>query len=252
MDKLFKYKIDKGALSKIDKEERSFFFALGHVANEINILNKQTVWSGEFKSDDDWCVKGQITLSLFFHRTLAGKLNEANELIRQSFLSKKFSKDYVALSDSETKEVLEQIKKYFGKSNIVNKIRNSHAFHYSSEDFSGNCEEVPDELELFLHKTQGNSLYYASELMATYAMMKSCGEDDFSKLFGDIVNELISVSKLILSFSHLFMSMFMVKYSENISSPTPEELELGELPKFSQVNIPWFIEMDIYAGAQNA
>jgi hypothetical protein len=95
MDKLYKLKIEKDGLDRIEVAERSFFFALGHVANEINMLSKQVLWCNDFSSESDHVVKGQITLSLFSYRTLSGKLNESNELIKTAFLSKKFSKTYI-------------------------------------------------------------------------------------------------------------------------------------------------------------
>jgi len=243
MEKLYKYTIEKGALSSVDIEERAFFFSLGHVANDINLLSKQMVWCDDLSSEVDHMVKGQLTLSLFFYRTLAGKLNEANELIKKSFLSKKYSKVYVDLFDDKTRETLTSIKKYFGKSNIVNKIRNSHSFHYSAEDFTSNLDELPDDLEIYLHKTQGNSLYYASELLATYAMVKSCGESDFSKLFDNIVSELISISKLILSFSYQFMSVFINERHKSLNPNGLEELDLNGLIDFKDVKIPWFVNI---------
>lgn len=244
MDKLYKLIIEKDGLNSIEATERSFFFALGHVANEINMLSKQVVWCSDFSSESDHIVKGQITLSLFSYRTLAGKLNEGNELIRNAFLSKKFAKSYVNSFNEEANEALNKIKRYFGSTNIVNKIRNNHSFHYSADNFNNNMDDLPDDLEIYLHKTQGNSLYYASEVLASSAMIKSCGKSDFSKLFDEIVSELIHVSKLILSFSHQFMRAFMDKHSKILVKEDLEEIDLGEVPLFSEVQMPWFVAIN--------
>jgi hypothetical protein len=136
---------------------------------------------------------------------------------------------------------MKEIKRYFSSSNIVNTIRNNHSFHYSASNFNDNISDLPDYLEIYLHKTQGNSLYYASEVLASVAMMKSCGSTDWSKLFDQIVSELIQVSKLILSFSHQFMSEFMNKHAEILIKDDLEQLDLGELPIFSEIKIPWFV-----------
>jgi len=241
MDKLYRLIIDKDGLNRIKPEERAFFFALGHVANEINILNKQILWCSDFSSKSDHIIKGQITLSQFSYRTLAGKLNEANELIKTAFLSKKYAKSYVESFNDNASETLKEIKKYFGSSNIVNKIRNNHSFHYSATNFSENLSGIPDDLEVFLHKTQGNSLYYASEVIATMAMMKSCGSSDWSTLLNEIVSELNGISKLMLSFSHEFMTEFVKKHSKVIVKNNPEPLELCDLPLLKEIQIPWFV-----------
>ncbi|MGD2119586.1 MAG: hypothetical protein PVG66_14590 [Chromatiales bacterium] len=244
MDQLYKHKFNKAELNKIDKAERSFFFALGHVANEINILSKQIIWCSDFSNELDHITKGQITLAFFYYRMMAGKLNEANELIRTAFLSQKYSQKYIGSFDKKTNETLNEIKKYFGNSNIVNKIRNNHSFHYSNNNFSEDFSNIPDDLEIFLHQTRGNSLYYASEVIASYSLLKSCGSTDWSLLFDRIVVELNRVSKLMLSFSHQFMCAFIDIHSELKVKDNLEAITLMNIPMFNEINIPWFIRIE--------
>jgi hypothetical protein len=244
VDDLYSFKLSRAELEKINKGERAFFFALGHVANEINILSKQTVWCDNKVAVEDYERKAQITLSLFNYRMLAGKLNEANELIRKLFLSKPYSKMYIENFDDDAMCNLTKIKKYFGSKNIVNIIRNNHAFHYSQENYNSLSDELPDEFEMFMHKSQGNSLFYASEEIAFYSMMKSFQENDLSIDFGEVIDELIGISKVIMSFCYQFINCFVNYFHKSIVGDEIKPIEIKNAINFLDVSIPWYVEIE--------
>lgn len=243
-DDLYSFKLSKAELEKINKDERAFFFALGHVANEITILSKQTVWCENKVAVEDYDRKAQITMSLFNYRMLAGKLNEANELIRKSFLSKPYSKIYIEKFNDEASSSLAKIKKYFGSKNVVNIIRNNHAFHYLQGNYNSSSDQLPEEFEMFMHKSQGNSLFYASEEIAFNSMMNSFQENDLSIDFGEVIDELIAISKMIMSFCYQFINAFVTDFHREIVSDEIKSIKIIDATRFLDVSIPWYVEIE--------
>ena len=63
-------------------------------------------------------------------RPTVGALNEAWELVRTRFIETTMAKDYLNLLDASGQEAFAALKRQFGESNLLNKIRKNYAFHY--------------------------------------------------------------------------------------------------------------------------
>ena len=75
-----------------------------------------------------------MTHALFVDRMLAGKLCEGWTLFRERYQGTSLSKEYDKLLDTEVRKAIKKLNKYFGKSNVLSRIRNRFAFHYDPSD----------------------------------------------------------------------------------------------------------------------
>ena len=77
-----------------------------------------------------------LSQSFIIARLLAGRLWEGWELIRKAYFSTRLSLAIESKLPDDTLEALGKLKKYFGKKNIIDILRNEFAFHYSCRIFS--------------------------------------------------------------------------------------------------------------------
>jgi len=91
---LYRTTLDKEVLLGIPEEERRLFLGLAHITNEIRGFQKLLLWSSDFQEEDPVLARGRITFSLQFLRILAGKLNEAYEVVTRYFLKSRTGRTF--------------------------------------------------------------------------------------------------------------------------------------------------------------
>ena len=109
-------RIAKDKLSAIPDDERSFLFMLGHIGNELSMLQKLHWYSSNFDNPENTKEENHVHTSqaLMVSKLLVGKEREAWNFVRTVFLSTRLGKMYVPLLASEGREALESLKAYIG------------------------------------------------------------------------------------------------------------------------------------------
>jgi hypothetical protein len=122
--------VSKETLRTMPKTERALFLLLGYAANQINLLSKLVIFSSNKTPPDqtEQMLSGAQTQML--GRLTIGVLHETWELIHKRFLGSPLGKEYTPKLDAGGTVALEKLKKTFGGSNILNKIRSNYAFHH--------------------------------------------------------------------------------------------------------------------------
>jgi hypothetical protein len=173
--KIYQVKLSKGALALMPPEERKLLLLLGHVNNELNVLSKLTIMSGEQESNKvvGLVQTGQTVILMRIH---IGKLFEAWLLFSQRVLGNMLQmQKYLDKISEEAKKSRVEIQKQFGRNGQFADIRNKISFHYKDDNdlIEQNFQSLPEsELwDFYLHKTKCNSFYWASELVVSHSMM---------------------------------------------------------------------------------
>ncbi len=242
---VYRATLSKEALLDLDSADRRLFISIAHVANEVKGMQKLLLWSSNFQDDNDALVQGRISLSLLLLRKLAGTLNEAHRVIQQRFTSTKMGRDYQPLLSSKGKEALRWLKHYFGSTNLVNGIRNRHAFHYSPEGIDSGLADLPDKLEMYLEDTgSANNLFYFAEALATRSLLKeaSGGGQNEAVAFNSIVSDINEVARRVDDFAEAFMSAFIELHAETVWEGNAQKVSFESLTRFSSVTIDWFTD----------
>ncbi len=103
-----------------------------------------------------------------------GKIFEGWRLLESSFFASLLFKKYEAKLSAAGSEALQNLKKYFGKKDVISKIRNNFSFHNPSfEMIRDLLASIPDdaELHMYLGTQHANSNYYLSEEIVSRAML---------------------------------------------------------------------------------
>lgn len=177
--RVYNVKLSKDALLGVPENERTFFLSLAHLANEINALQKLVLWSCDFSSQNPAFDKGQTALSFMLLKLLAGKLNEANELLQKKFHGLSVSRDYEPSLSEEARDALSKIKSYFGRENLIHKVRKNYAFHYSPDELAAVLPSVSEDIDLYIDSAERilKNLYYFAEVLANTAMLSGIDHD---------------------------------------------------------------------------
>ena len=144
----------KKELVKMTPEERGMFLLLGHLSNQVNVLWKTVIVALNREPAEPIDAKVSAAQAQILVRITVGLLWEGWRLVEKRLLGSKLGAEYVSLLDANAKAALENLKRRFGSSGTLAKVRNSYSFHYPDLDdleaaFQQAAKEGPSKL--FFH-----------------------------------------------------------------------------------------------------
>jgi hypothetical protein len=227
-------------LDAAPEDERTLFLIAGQFVNELNILTKLDYYFAKNSTSQQEIVKrANMTASMLLFQLTAGKANEGWELVKERF-SPLYPR-YEANLDDATKERLEELKKYFGKRNLVNAIRNRAGFHFDGEVMAMGYAEFPNT-EVFrdyLAESHGNSLYYSAAIISTVGIAKITSESDWKAGLDKFAQEVPCIARKVADFLIGYMTAFIDKYVA-INDISEAKFEIEDGPPLDKVTIPLF------------
>jgi len=237
-----KIPIPKEKLGLIPANERSLFILLGHLHNDITILMKLLESIIETKTSIQVEKEGNLTQRLLILKTMIGKLNEGWELIKKGFYGSKISFEYEPLLSEKEKKVLNSLKKYFSKKNIVNNIRNSFAFHYDFDSFKTDLDRfLPSHEELYVYAgpCYNYGFYFFSEIAINWKMLLSI-DKNIELAWEKIHTEISAININFLDFINIYFDKIMIKYiAPSVNESGAIRIEIPEAVK-RELNVPFF------------
>lgn len=242
--KIIRGRLDKGEALKIPDRERDVFLTIAHIQNEISILLRLVLWSSDFSSSNEAVTQGQISVNLFLVKLLAGKLYEGWVFLTKHFFTcKSLAKNFNEIATSAQKTHLDVLKQYFKKDNLVSKVRNNYAFHYSPTELGSTLKNIPDELDLYVEEEGNfNTLYYFAEILANSAVLNLINPTDKVDALEKLENEVITIAKSFVKFGQSYMSCVIKRYSPKIWKESAKLVEFEKLPNFFDIQLPWFTD----------
>ncbi|MHC4459739.1 MAG: hypothetical protein ACYS0I_22090, partial [Planctomycetota bacterium] len=189
---LLKVNIRRDKFNNLTKDERVFFILLTRVLNDLNILQKCAIFCGSEKPIDEAQVMAQVFQTLFFIRMLAGVLNEGWEMIKRDFLGKKLGLKYTKALSQEGQDSLSHLKRYFGKNNLVNFVRNQFAYHYLPQKIEEEINQMGqyESLTMYVSKHLGNCLYSGSEAVVNRVILNHIDSSNLEKAMNRLREEI--------------------------------------------------------------
>jgi len=215
----------------------------GHMQNELNSLNKVFAWclhSQERTSPAESLADG--VQAQLYARLLAGKLLEAWNALGIAFFGARISQRIEASLHPVAQEALAKLKTYFGKSNVIYRVRNSFAFHYAAEEFERHWAKAVDNpnFEIILGGTVGNNLNLASELVVNTAVLNSTGQHDEAAALQMFLDEVQSTANYFIAFLE---GAILVLLESALPSPLVSQSRIDTIEppfRFNDVAIPHF------------
>jgi hypothetical protein len=130
MIKLLRIPVPKDRLRLLSKDERVLLILLSYTANQIAMMEKILI----FSLDKDPATETERYLegaqSQMLVRILIGVVNEAWNLVSTRFVRNQIGQQYMRLLDAGGQTSLSRLKRQFGSSNLLPKIRNTYSFHH--------------------------------------------------------------------------------------------------------------------------
>jgi len=244
--KLTKINISKAELLSISKKELELFIQLTNFYNDVNILQKLMVISGnsrEKASQNEIVGRSLSSQGLFFMRIQSGKLYEGWKMLGIHFFNNEiFSKEYHKKGSPQSKKNLFKLKKYFGKNNLIENIRNNYAFHYSKESSNNMVKQIinaPDLeiFEIYLSKEYGNCFYSIAHDLLNTSILEDIGSNNWPKAMNKLFQEIIDTTKYFLDFTQDCIRVISEKYLQL----NYEEVQISEPSSLDDITLPFFV-----------
>jgi hypothetical protein len=233
--------IPKALLDAAPENERTLHLTAGQLVNDLNILRNLTLIALNPVSGHEIITHARRATVILMLKLMAGKLNEGWEFIRQQF-SPLYTKYEGDLSDS-AKQLLDELKKYFGKSNVVNIIRNKAGFHSDVEVMKKGYEFFP-ETEIFvdfLADHPGQCLYFSSEIIAIVGMTRLIEKDDWKAGIDKIECDITGISGKMINFFLEYMRAFLERYIPDAGKDVhKDKFAIPDGPPIDTITIPFF------------
>jgi hypothetical protein len=231
------------------RDDRHLLLLASHAVNQISVTQKLLLFSVQYKPDSDVEKLLSAAQSQTILRLLFGILAEAWEMLRRPINQKLIGNDYIQVIDREGVVAYEKLKRHFGESNLLHRLRNTIAYHHpSNEELEAAFEDVPETEEWAWYPSDKNhnSFYFASDMVISAGILRVTGESDPGKAFGKIMDEVLHVSGTMVDFLQFLMRAIVGRHLDaELLSPRPGTgITIASAPDLHQVAIPFFTEVN--------
>lgn len=212
---------DTDKFNTMPEDERILVTFIGHVRNEVLILEKLLSLSTTFAHTNRSIDAINASQSLLSSKLTAGKLWEGWELLHSFFtLGSKAPKYPVAEQalSQPARDALNQLKNHFADGGVINVLRNQFAFHY----MAGNLKKYPPQatedepLEIVVtEKDEPFSIF--SEGLILNVILSKIEKTDADKAFEKMVEDVMRAAHAFAHFCNECLLSFADKYSLELS-----------------------------------
>lgn len=241
--KLAKLILEREELNKMSPKEKKRYIMLTSILQDLNLLQKCLIYSGNKKPSEKPLVSANTTISFFFLKTLISKIHEM-----WRFLNKNKILDDHSTFSNELKAKGDEIQDFFldkKVEEIFSFIRNKFGFHYEYwDDVDSLINEAMksfDQLEMWLSKwDSGNEIFASSNavmLSVIFSKMSNLGfEGDEQNLMNKIFDLALNAARIFQEFSVFYIvEAFSIKWRQE------EEIEI-DVPSISEVHLPLIVK----------
>lgn len=241
---VYRIPIPKAKFRLISADERALVLVAGHLLNQISVFVKLLRFSMSKDPADE--IEGRVSAaqSQIILRCLIGVLAEGWEYVRRPANQKIIGAYLPTLSDDGQK-AYGSLKKSFGRSGLLHKLRNSFLYHYPTTDQVEQAFEwIPDDedWDWYFSKANTNSFYFSSELAFGYGVMKATGEPTHMGAFGVVMQEATRAADNMPDFLMTLIGAIVTKHlGADVLKPRPG-MTIKDAVKLDKFWIPVYAE----------
>lgn len=184
--------------------------------------------------------------ALVVGRILTGKIYECWNLLRAAFFGSGVSRTYHSRFDAEALSALDALKRYFGRDNLIAKVRNEHAFHYDVNQVKAGYHTLVegDPLDAYLSQTNANTLYAFADTIVGRAMLESIMPGDPAKAFDALLRETAqAIAWINTVIGAVMFACLEAHVGGDLYALGGKIVEIEGAPHSQVVSIPYFIEI---------
>jgi hypothetical protein len=236
----------KSDLARVPEPERILFLLLGHLANELSVLKKLFFFCAHSEAQDKWQRRANNAQALVMARTLIGKLYEGWRLLDGCFFKSGLSRIYEPLLEADEREALSRLKKYFSKGNLIKDVRKKFSFHYSSDVIANAFETTPeneaDPWQTCQTDSDGNTLYYSSELVINHATMEMIVPGRPEEATDRLFKESTEVARWFIDVIAGCMTIIVTRhFSDSKGKIEMAPVDIGPVQAMDAIRVPYFV-----------
>lgn len=246
MVRIHHIRLTQKQLDTIPEPERRLLVLMAHAGNDLNVLSKLFHFSARAESTTPILMEAENTQSMVIGRLLTGKIYECWKLMQSAFFGTGISKTYESQFDAEASKALQALKRYFGRDNLIARVRNGHAFHYSLDEIDAGYRALVDgdPLEVYLSKANANTLYSFADAIAGRAMLEAIKPGDGRGAFEMLIDETTKAVAQIGEVIGATMTICFKTYlGGDLYALGAKVIEIEGAPDSQAVSIPYFVEI---------
>jgi hypothetical protein len=238
--------ISGAQLRAIPDDERVLLIGTLLAANEINGLRKLVLLANRTKARSDVEKAARTFHEMMILRIFATKVYEGYNFIKKASQFPAFGTNYVrnanlpdqamALQEAKTK-----LGKYFGRTNILNSLRNGLGAHYDLRSLHLDPSDI-EEIDsfIFIGSQGGNSLYFVAEEIAARRLARDVGRP-LKEAVGRLIDE---IHEMAVAFMEVAMCVSIICLSRHIGREhvANSASAIVSLRKASFAELPFFVD----------
>lgn len=244
--RLHHFKLRRETLESVPDAERTLLVLLGHAANELSVLTKLFHFCATPADEAEVLMQARNAQALVLGRLLTGKIYECWQLLQSAYFGSQVSRTYAPLLDPAPSAAIDSLGRYFGRDNVIERVRNRFAFHYSPDQVPLGFAKLidGDSLDIYLSETNANTLYSFAESVTGRALMESIDPADHSRSVGTLIDETTdAIGWLNEAIAGIFTTCFRRHIGGNIYELGAKPLDIEGAPDWKSVAIPYFVEI---------
>lgn len=142
----------------------------------------------------------------------------------------------------ESQAAESELKRYFGRDNLLHKLRNSAAFHYSGdlvpEALAGLHDDFP--LQMYLAEETGNSLYFFAEQPAFMEAFGTPADKSMHANFDEFVGDAQRIARHMAIFLQGCIDILWEKMADDIEL-REERVPAEDIGGLHSAQMPFFL-----------
>lgn len=227
---------------RINENEKIFYTFMGHLCNEITVLEKLLFLSTTFSNSDKNLDAVNAAQSLLISRLTAGKMWEGWELLKKSFFkidsnTPKYLISIDADLSIEGKTAFAELKTYFKKDGLFDVLRNQFAFHYTAGNLKKQFPDIKDIDKLRILVTEKDEPFsiFSEEIMLK-TILNKIDKTDHEKAFEKLIEDVMRVTRAFRFFCADCLIVMIQRYKLNSSQI---KTELPSLKYNKKLDVPF-------------
>jgi hypothetical protein len=244
--RLHRVNLTRQQLDRIPENERRLLVLIAHVGNELNVFAKLFHFAAGSASEEGVLGQAENAQALVLARTLTGKIYEFWMLLQSSFFGPALSKEYEPQLDEEARAALQALKRYFGRDNLIDTVRNKFAFHFSPDQIDAGYNSIVenDPLQIYLAKENVNTLYAFADTIVGRAMLEAIRPGDHQGAFDALIDQTsAAVGNINTVIGALMIVCFKRYVGDSLYALGADIIEIEGAPDSQKIEIPFFIEV---------
>ncbi len=246
---IFRVPLSKDQLRAVPVDDRNLLLLASHAINQITVLRRVLIFSLNYESKIELENTLSAAQSQTILRFLFGALAESWEMIKRPVNQRLIGRDYDGAIEPAGLALYAKLKKHFGETNLLHKLRNSVAFHHPDcAELAPAFEDVPEDEDWAWcpSETIDNSFYLASDFAISAHILKLTGEPEMKNALKKVMGLVVPVSNNLIDFLLYLMRAIVPRYLDaELLTPRPGSgTKVENVPSLYQVAIPFFTFRD--------